>query len=199
MICKGFPQCKYWNKKKTTAEYEEWKLYHDCTINHTGSAGSMEAAGVINIFKRSVETKKLRYTRYLGDGDSKSFKHIVQSNIYPGHVQKRVGYRLRTYKSDYKSTLLSDHKKLSGAGRLTNKVLNILQNYYGMVIRSNVGNLYQMKKGIAAIIHHCSEYLVKVDGSDKKVCNGDARHKFCPEGLILVQIPKAECSWGNSV
>ena len=135
----------------------------------------MEAAGVINIFKRSVETKKLRYTTYLGNGDSKSFKDIVESNIYPGHevekhecighVQKRVGYRLRTYKSDYKSTLLSDHKKLSGAGRLTNKVMNTLQNYYGMVIRSNVGNLYQMKKGIAAIIHHCSEYLVKVDGS----------------------------------
>ena len=169
------------------------KLYHDCTINHTGSAGSMEAASVINIFKRSVETKKLRYTTYLGDGDSKSFKDIVESNIYPGHevgkhecighVQKRVAYRLRTYKSDYKSTLLSDHKKLPGAGRLTNKVMNTLQNYYRMVIRSNVGNLYQMKKGIAAIIHHCSEYLVKVDDSDKKVCDDDAHHKFCPEGL----------------
>ena len=192
VLCKVC-QCKYWNKKKTTAEYEEWKLYHDCTINHTGSAGSMEATGVIKIFKRSVETKKLRYTTYLGDGDSNSFKDIVESNIYPGyevekhecigHVQKRVGYRLRTYKSDYKSTLLSDHKKLSGAGRLTNKVMNTLQNYYGMVIRSNVGNLYQMKKGIAAIIHHCSEFLVKVDGSDKKVCDDDTRHKFCPEGL----------------
>ena len=68
--------------KRKTAEYEEWKLYHDCTINHTGSAGSMEAAGVVNIFKRSVETKKLRYTTYLGDGDSKSFKDIVELNIY---------------------------------------------------------------------------------------------------------------------
>ena len=91
-------------KRETTAEYEEWKLYHDCTINHPGSAGSMEAAGVVNIFKRSVETKKLRYTTYLGDGDSKSFQDIVESNIYPGHevekhecighFQNRVGYRL---------------------------------------------------------------------------------------------------------
>ena len=32
VLCKVCPQCKYWNKKKTTAEYEEWKLYHDCTI-----------------------------------------------------------------------------------------------------------------------------------------------------------------------
>ena len=29
VLCKVCPQCKYWNKKKTTAEYEEWKLYHD--------------------------------------------------------------------------------------------------------------------------------------------------------------------------
>ena len=39
-------------------------INRNCTmivqLNHTGSAGSMEAAGVINIFKRSVETKKLR-------------------------------------------------------------------------------------------------------------------------------------------
>ena len=51
-----------------------------------------------------------------------------------------------------------------------------------MVIRSNVGNLYQMKKGIAAIIHHCSEYLVK-SMVVIKVCDDDARHKCCPEGL----------------
>ena len=104
-------------------------------------------------------------------------------NINVLDMSKRELLIVYEHKSDYKLTLLSDHKKLSGAGRLTNKVMNTLQNYYGMVIRSNVGNLYQMKKGIAAIIHHCSEYLVKVDGSDKKVCDDDTLHKFCPEGL----------------
>ena len=102
VLCKVCPQCKYWNKKKTTAEYEEWKLYHDCTINHTGSAGSMEAAGGINIFKRSVGTKKLRYITYLGDVDSKSFKDIVESNIYPGHeveIQFFSGFILLATKS----------------------------------------------------------------------------------------------------
>ena len=114
---------------------------------------------VLSTYLNGQLKQKLRYTAYLGDGDSKSFKDIVESNIYPGHeverhecighVQERVGYRLRTYKSDYKSTLLSDHKKLSGAGRLINNVTNTLQNYYGMVIRSNVENLYQMKKCIS--------------------------------------------------
>ena len=50
----------------------------------------MKAAGVINIFKRSVETKKLGYTRYLGEGERKSFKDIVESNIYPGHEVENV-------------------------------------------------------------------------------------------------------------
>ena len=49
---------KYWNRRKNTPEYVERKLNHNCAINHTGSAGSMEAARVLNIFKRSVETKK---------------------------------------------------------------------------------------------------------------------------------------------
>ena len=85
VLCEVCPQCKYWNKKKNTAEYEDSKLYHDCTMNHTGSAGSMEAAGVVSIFKRSVETTKLRYTTYLGDGVSKSFKDIVELIFFLGH------------------------------------------------------------------------------------------------------------------
>ena len=130
LLCKVCPQCKYWHSKQPSDEYEEWKRYHHCSINHTGSAGSMEAAGVNSIYNRSVLTRKLRYTTYLGDGDSKSFQDMVKLNPYPGHtlnklecignVQKRVGARLRTYKAVHKK-VLSDGKKLCGAGRLTNK------------------------------------------------------------------------------
>ena len=101
------------------------------TINHTGSAGSMEAGGVMNIYKRSVATKCLRYTKYLGDGDSKAFQDVVAANIYPdnviekdeciGHAQKRVGACLRSYKMNYKGKLLSDKKGLCGTGRLTKR------------------------------------------------------------------------------
>ena len=51
--------------------------------------------------------KRLRYTSYLGDGDSKLFNDVVAADVYPGyvvekdegigHVQKRVGARLWTY------------------------------------------------------------------------------------------------------
>ena len=55
--------------------------------------------------------------------------------------------------------------------------MNTLQNYYGMVIRSNIGNLYQMKKGVAAIVHHCSGYF----NAEGKLDN-DASHMYCPRG-----------------
>ena len=100
-----------------------------------------------------------------------------------GHVQKRVGARLCNYKA-YHKEVLWDGKKLCGAGRLTNKA--ILQNYYGMIIRGNIGDLYQMKKGIAAILYHCSEYLVQVgDDKGKKVPDNNVRHKYCPVAKIL--------------
>ena len=172
--------CRYWHQpgRQNTPGFEDWKGEHHCPINHKGSAGSMESAGVLQIYKRSVEERCLRYTTYLGDGDSKSFQDIVNANPYPGktcnryecvgHVQKRVAAHINTLRQEYKGVMLADHKKLCGKGRLTRKATNTLQNYYGMVIRRNVGDLYGMKKDIAAIIHHCSEHS-----------DSDERHKFC--------------------
>ena len=51
---------------------------HDCGINHEGSAGSLESAGVISCFKRSVEKNRLRYTTYIGD--STSYNSVVKAN-----------------------------------------------------------------------------------------------------------------------
>ena len=60
-----------------------------------------------------------------------------------GHVQKRVGTRLRKVKADYKGVKFSDGKGIGrGKTRLTDKVMNTLQNHYGMAIRQNADNLY---------------------------------------------------------
>ena len=58
---------------------------------------------------------------------------------------------------------------MTGRGRLTDKAVNTLQNYYGLAIRGNKGDLYAMKKAVAAILFHCSE------GGDDVV-----RHQYCP-------------------
>ena len=77
--------------------------------------------GVLQIYKRSVEERCLRYTTYLGDGDSKSFQDVVNANPYPGktcnryervgHVQKRVTAHINTLRQEYKGVMSADDKK----------------------------------------------------------------------------------------
>ena len=65
----------------------------------------MEVNGLKRMFSRSIRLHKLRYNFYIEDGDSKSFDEITKLNPFSGHkiekgecighVQKRVGTRLR--------------------------------------------------------------------------------------------------------
>ena len=63
-----------------------------------------------------------------------------------GHVQKRVGGRLRKLKKEKGGEVLSDAKKLGGIGRRNEKFINRLQNYYGLAIRQNTASLINMRQ-----------------------------------------------------
>jgi len=168
-------------KSLPNAAYDNWKQKHDCKINHTGSAGKMEPVGVIKMFKRSVKELNLKYLTYIGDGDPKSYSEVCKANPYSGeeivkaecigHIQKRVGSRLRNLRDSWKGKKLPDGKRIGGTGRLTDKVMNSLQNYFGLAIRQNVGDLYGMKKAVAAIPHHCAQ-----------TDDLDLQHRYCPRG-----------------
>ena len=84
---------------------------HNYPINHEGSAGSMEAAGLMECFMNSIENRKLHYTHYIGDGDSKANNEVVKNDPYPGivvkkeyagHIQKRLGSCLHNLKHTMK-------------------------------------------------------------------------------------------------
>ena len=62
--------------------------------------------------------------------------HVVKEECV-GHVQKRIGTNLRTLKKSRKGQLLEDGLKISAKGRLTDEVVDNLQRYYGMAIRSH--------------------------------------------------------------
>ena len=66
---------------------------------------------------------------------------------------------------------MSDGKGISGKGRLTDKAINTLQNYYGMAIRTNTSDVFAMKKAVGAVLFHCSDSELESE-----------RHKFCPNG-----------------
>lgn len=60
---------------------------------------------VIEMFQRSESLHNLKYVNYVGNGDSKTFKGIIDAQPYEdctvnkkeciNHVQKRMGSRLR--------------------------------------------------------------------------------------------------------
>ena len=111
-------------KETDPLKYETFLARHEnsCRANHKGSAGAIEIVGTKRIFKRSVEKHGLRYVKFLGDGDSKSF--LAVEDIYEGmkveklecigHVQKWAGIKLRNLKKNVKG--------LGGRGRLTDNI-----------------------------------------------------------------------------
>ena len=82
--CQG---CINTEKFKENADlYEHLKLDHVCKSNHEDSVGKMEVVGVERIFSRSIETRRLCYTDYYVDGDSKSYVS-VQKYLCPESIK----------------------------------------------------------------------------------------------------------------
>ena len=113
-------------------------------------------------FLRSEATRNLRYIEYFGD--SASFLKVNESTSYGedlvtkskciGHIQKRFGTRLRKLCIQGKRKKLSHNKPLTGKNTLTNKIIDTLQNYYGMAISQNTHSLAEMINAVYASLHH---------------------------------------------
>ena len=171
-VCQGCQ--RHENMQESREEKRIWQADHagKCKANYTGSAPSMETEGVKRIFQRSEEKHKLQYTEYYGDGDSRGFNEVertyedkgvsVQKKECVGHVQKHVGTALRKLKKSQKG--------MGGKGKLTDSMIDKLQNYYGIAVRGNVGHLAEMKKAIHASLFHCAS------SRERNL------HSHCPEG-----------------
>ena len=80
-----------WVKKKEHPGFLNWKANHVCQANHSKSSGAMEPAGAVAIFNRSIEKHKLRYTSYIGDGDTSSFAEVKESKPYDDIEIEKIG------------------------------------------------------------------------------------------------------------
>jgi len=163
-----------WSKKGDTAEYEEEKIAHKdkCSANHEGSSEKMEVDAMVEMFKRSTELHNVKYANYIGDGDSKTYAAIKNKTPYEdlevkkkeciGHVQKRMGSRLRDVRRK--------NKGLGGKGKLTGKMIDKLTIYYGLAIRRNPDSIEKMYNDIWATYFHYAS-------TDKH-----PQHEKCPVG-----------------
>nr|XP_012148628.1 PREDICTED: uncharacterized protein LOC105663565 [Megachile rotundata] len=170
--------CNVWAKKMDDDEFESWRESHEevCAANHSGSAGKIEIDAVVEMFLRSLKRHDVKYTTYIGDGDTKTFNGILKYEPYGknvvvnkkecvGHVEKRMGARLRNAKKTNKGI------GGKGAGKLTDKVIGELTKYYGLAIRRNSNSVDEMRKTIWATYYQ------------KSSTNEKPQHSFCPSDL----------------
>jgi len=72
-------------KKSDPAKYNDIMKSHRCEKNFDKSSGTMEAAAVLSMFKRSVSKYGVYYTKYVGDGDSKTHNILTKNAPYTGN------------------------------------------------------------------------------------------------------------------
>ncbi|GFW66919.1 uncharacterized protein TNCV_4688041 [Trichonephila clavipes] len=113
----------------------------------------MEVDGMKEIFQRSVPQRNAKYIKYIGDGDTKTFPELQRTTPYSiekvecvGHIQKRMGARLRKFKTRNRGKKLSDGKSISGKNRLTDKFIYTITTYYGNAIKQNNSSISDMRR-----------------------------------------------------
>ena len=185
--------CNKNKKSKSPKEFDEWKKNHkNCTKNFDGKSGAMEAECALRLWKRS-EKLGYRYTGFISDGDSASFKAVSELNGGKGpyasatvtkmecvnHVAKRMGTRLRQLKKNHRQP---QKTKKSGAtvmrsvygGRtgLTDADIDRISAHYGQCIRNQQpeGTVDDLRNRILAIYYHASSH------------DEEPRHGQCPIG-----------------
>lgn len=105
--CQNCQAHSHWDRD--TAKYREWKEAHKaiCNINFAGSSGSMEAVGSVVLWNRSLEVHDFRYTIFIGDGDSSSYKKVVASKPYGEDVTITKSDCIDTCKNEWGRTCTS--------------------------------------------------------------------------------------------
>lgn len=145
---------------------------HDCKKNFDGRAGAMGAEIALHIWSRTTDYK-MRFTTFVGDGDSSSYNNICRLNEGRGpyevpalkeecvnHVGKRMGTRLRKIKKEaYEEVTTKGGKKrrrsiLGGVNMLTDEVIDKLSLYYGKAIRKKHGSVKDMQRAVWVSYYH---------------------------------------------
>ena len=158
-------KCARWaaeRRDKDPEVYQKWYDTHkdNCRINHTGSSQSMEPAAAKRIWSRSVENRKLCYTTFIGDGDSKSYQQVCEMDPYNGvtihkeeclaHVSKRLKKTLCKKKKNTKKQTYIQCK-------LTEPKAEYISSNYSTVVRQNRGQTAALiARGLNILLSHVS-------------------------------------------
>lgn len=161
-----------------------------CHKNFDRNAAAMEAEAASCLW-RCLTQHCLRYTTFIGDGDSSTYNTICALNEGQGpydvpiikeecvnHVSKQLGTCLCKLKQEdvmiitTKTGKTQRRSELGGANKLAENVINKLTKYYGNAIRDNRNKtVASMRDEIMASYFHA----FSCDESPQL-------HRFCPQG-----------------
>lgn len=123
-VCsKSCKSSTYWDKKvkkdkSILRKYRKWKAKHECLKTFQNH--------LEKLWPRSEEKKKLRYTTFVGDGDSLAYSAVCALNNENGqygkefavakeecinHMPKRIGARMRALKKEMTKPVATKKRK----------------------------------------------------------------------------------------
>ncbi|GBM13704.1 hypothetical protein AVEN_148219-1 [Araneus ventricosus] len=169
--------------------------------NYVGSSNAMEVKDAEILRTRSVENCGMRYMNVLSDGDSKTYQHLLELDVYGdsmkiskeeclNHVAKRLGTGFRNKVKEWrrKGVTIGGRKE----GSLKESTILKLTNFYRKAIKDNVPDVQKMKTAIFASLLHTSS----VDKAPKlnKCPTGLTSWCFYQKALANNEKPKSHSS-----
>ena len=158
-------KCNRWSDKRKEENPDAYKLWYEshksnCHKNFSGSSQAMEPEAARIIWSRSVEKHQLCYSTFIGDGDSKSYRQVVNMDPYPlvaihkeeclAHVSKRVKKSLCRIKKSTKAHAYVQHRLPEP------KAEYVSSNYSTVVLQHRGKTSAQMAGGFDTLLSHIS-------------------------------------------
>ena len=193
ILSKHCQQCKVRKKKEEEAKKKKIVLppfiHKKCNQTWNESSSKMEQEAARKLWGRSTQYG-LRYTKYIGDGDTATYgallklapygTQVVEKEECLNHMGKRMGYRLKTFRNSLKRpTKTGTGRQLSElGGLLTDYKIGKLQDYYAQALRGRSETPYttveQMRDAVFASFFHA------LSTEDNQL------HHLCPDSTELV-------------
>ena len=152
--------CSKWPESRRSScpdEFEEYWSAHKnlCTANYKGTSQAMESTAAIDVWRRSIETHNLAYGTYIGDGDSSSFKNLLESDPYSGQVFIRKEECIGHAQKRLKKSLM---KKVAGSTCLSQSKADRIAHLYALVVVQNRGqSASEIREGLQVLLSHTKE------------------------------------------
>ncbi|GBN29995.1 hypothetical protein AVEN_266523-1 [Araneus ventricosus] len=91
ILSKYCPECTTEKRdlEEQSAVFSTWYKAHkpECSENYLESSNAMEVKAAEILWTRSVENCGMRYMNVLSDGDSKTYQHLLELDVYGGNMK----------------------------------------------------------------------------------------------------------------